>query len=107
MGFARAYRRPVGLAGAYRQSVGFAGAVATDLSPMEGRPTAGGGLRCLKVSTELVELHEGATDSKWKFSLGLRRVGWGYSVQKRCFFRHFFDFYKDFENNFYLMVSYS
>ena len=35
------------------------------------------------------------------------RVGWGYSVQKRCFFRHFFDFYKDFENNFYLMVSYS
>ena len=35
------------------------------------------------------------------------RVGWGYSVQKRCFFRHFFDFYKDFEKNYYLMVSYS
>ena len=35
------------------------------------------------------------------------RVGWGYSVQKRCFFRHFFDFYKDFEKKIYLMVSYS
>ena len=43
----------------------------------------------------------------WKNQNFYSRVGWGYSVQKRCFFRHFFDFYKDFEKKFYLMVSYS
>ena len=33
------------------------------------------------------------------------RVVWGYSVQNRGFFRHFFVFFKDFEKKIYLMVS--
>ena len=42
---------------------------------------------------------------KWNGD-GVGRGGWGYSDQNRRFFRHFFDFLKDFEKILYWLASY-